>query len=234
MRLSDRIARFFLYLSSLRFRPGHSFTLGQRELSNRDAIAAWTESSDGEDTENLINLLVAMGLVDGTTYHAEYTLTPDGFARLEAADARGESSPQCFVAMWFGTEMDEIYEQGFAPGIADAGYLPIRIDRKEHANKIDDEIVAEIRRSHFIVADFTCPSIEIGDGQIVPIPRGGVYYEAGLAQGLGLPVIWTVREDCIDHVHFDTRQFAHILWSDRNDLRVKLRNRIEAILGDRG
>lgn len=38
---------------------------------------------------------------------------------------------------------------------------------KEHANKIDDEIIAEIRRSAFLVADFT--------GQ-----RQNVYFETGL------------------------------------------------------
>ena len=42
-------------------------------------------------------------------------------------------------------------------------------------NKIDDEIVAEIRRSKFIIADFSHGS----DGA-----RGGVYFEAGFAHGL--------------------------------------------------
>ena len=32
---------------------------------------------------------------------------------------------------------------------------PVRIDQKERLNKIDDEIIAEIRRSRFLVADFT-------------------------------------------------------------------------------
>jgi hypothetical protein len=36
-----------------------------------------------------------------------------------------------------------------APAIRDSGYEPMRIDRKEHINKIDDEIIAEIRRSCF-------------------------------------------------------------------------------------
>lgn len=231
LRLSDRIERFFLYLSSLRFRPGNRFYL-RGEISRADAFAAWTESMDEPDTSSLMALLVSMGLVENVG-QTEYTLTPDGFARLESVDVRGGSNAQCFVAMWFGTEMDDAYDQGFALGIADTGYQPVRIDRKEHANKIDDEIVAEIRRSHFIVADFTCPTVQTTDGQTVPIPRGGVYYEAGLAQGLGLPVIWTVRQDCIDYVHFDTRQFAHILWSDPTDLRARLRYRIEAILGRR-
>ena len=46
-------------------------------------------------------------------------------------------------------------------------------------DKIDDEIIGEIRRSRFLVADFTH-----GDKGA----RGSVYYEAGFAYGLGLPV----------------------------------------------
>jgi hypothetical protein len=71
-----------------------------------------------------------------------------------------------------------------------------------------------------VVADFT--------GQ-----RGGVYFEAGLAFGLSKQVIWTVRKDEVSKLHFDTRQFNHIVWSPNElpQFRVALRNRIEATLG---
>ena len=62
--------------------------------------------------------------------------------------------------------------------------------------------------------------------------RGGVYFEAGFALGLSIPVIWTCREDMIKHVHFDTRQFNHIVWTDADDLFTKLKNRIGAVSGD--
>jgi nucleoside 2-deoxyribosyltransferase len=87
-------------------------------------------------------------------------------------------------------------------------------------DKIDDEIVAGIRRSRFLVADFT--------GH-----RGGVYFEAGLATGLGLPVIWLCRKDELEKTHFDTRQYNFIVWeSDKLDeLSTALKNRIEATIG---
>ena len=103
-----------------------------------------------------------------------------------------------------------------------SGFRPLRIDRKEHVNKIDDEIIAEIRRSRFLVADFTCHPGS---------PRGGVYFEAGFALALGKPVIWTCRNDLIEHVHFDTRQFNHIVWASAEDLAERLRNRIGAVIG---
>lgn len=129
--------------------------------------------------------------------------------------------------MWFGEEMREPWRLGFAPGIRDAGYEPFRIDSKEHNNKIDDEIVAEIKRSRFLIADFTCGA-EIVKKQAIAIPRGGVYYEAGLAHGLGMEVIFSCRRDRINDLHFDTRQFAHIVWDEPADLRAALYNRIAA------
>ena len=66
-----------------------------------------------------------------------------------------------------------------------------------------DEIIAEIRRSRFLVADFTHGE----DGA-----RGGVYYEAGFANGLGIKVIHTCREDAVRTLHFDTSHINHIVW----------------------
>ena len=105
----------------------------------------------------------------------------------------------------------------------DAGYTAMRIDRKEHINKIDDEIIAEIRRSRFLVADFS----QGDDGA-----RGGVYFEAGFALGLGIPVIYTCRKSDIDKLHFDTRQYNHIVWETPEDLRTALKNRILAVIGE--
>ena len=116
-------------------------------------------------------------------------------------------------------ELRAAYELGIEPAVADAGLKPIRIDRKEHNNEITDEIMAEIRDSQVMVADFT--------GQ-----RGGVYYEAGFAVGLGRPVIWSCRKDEIEKLHFDTNHKNHIAWETPADLRQKLYNRIRAtILG---
>ena len=115
------------------------------------------------------------------------------------------------------------YEEGIELAICDSGYEPKRIDRDQTVDKIDDAIILEIRRSRFVVADFTHGSAGA---------RGGVYYEAGFAHGLGIPVIFTCRKDMIDELHFDTRQYAHIVWDKASDLRTSLRDRILARIGD--
>jgi hypothetical protein len=39
-----------------------------------------------------------------------------------------------------------------------------------------------------------------------------------------------VREDHLSSVHFDTRQYSHIVWKDEDDLYSKLFNRIRATI----
>ena len=101
---------------------------------------------------------------------AERRLLAGGRILHEEMTAKRASTSQAFVAMWFDSSLTAAYELGFAPAIAGAGYSPLRIDRSEHAEKIDDRIIAEIRRSRFVVADFT-------------EHRGGVYYEADSRAG---------------------------------------------------
>lgn len=146
------------------------------------------------------------------------TITPSGWRQLES-EPQGTTNIG-FVAMWFAPEMNRVWEEAFYPAIQNAGYVPLRIDKKEHNNKIDDEILASIRAAKFLVADFTQQ-------------RGGVYYEAGFAQGLGKPVVWTIRDDDLKNIHFDTRQFNHIAWNVAalSDFKLALQRRIEGALG---
>jgi hypothetical protein len=161
------------------------------------------------------------GSIDNPAY--EIMLSPQGYMRVEEIEGTNSGSTEAFIAMWFNPAMDDA-EAAIKAGIKDAGYTPVRIDNKEHNKKIDDEIVAAIRRCRFLVADFT-QSEEKG-------ARGGVYYEAGFAHGLNLPVIFTCREGSLKYVHFDTRQYNHIEWSSGDELRRRLALRISATIGD--
>ncbi len=190
---------------------------------------AWAESQSADMARPelffLLQYLVDQGWITQTkvSQSIEHIITLQGHARLAELATKLIISSQGFVAMWFDDLMTEDYENGIAPGIEDAGYSPLPINRKEHINKIDDEIIAEIRRSRFVVADFT---------HGVTGPRGGVYYEAGFAHGLNIPVFFTCRKDLIDLIHFDTRQYNHIKWTDYTDLRKQLADRISAVIGD--
>ena len=181
---------------------------------------AWSESASVSDTQFLLEYLESMGWVK--PYSTGHRVTVEGYRRLAEAKTNVDSG-QAFVAMWFRDEMNAAYEKGIEPAIVDAGYKPMRIDRKQDVVKIDDEIIAEIRRSRFLVADFT----QGEDGA-----RGGVYFEAGFAFGLNIPVIYLCREGSINKIHFDTRQYHHIAWSSPEELCKDLKNRILALIGE--
>lgn len=156
-------------------------------------------------------------------------VTSTGFRRCEELrSASYVESTTAFVAMWFGKDMHTVYEKAIAPAIEECGYVPVRVDNIEHNNDITDEIIAGIRESRFVVADMT--------GY-----RGGVYYEAGFAHGLGLPVIFTCRRDWFDgetdgdrvikeRIHFDINHQNIIVWDNVDDLKDRIINRIRATI----
>lgn len=233
LRFSSKVDRFFLYLNDRRFRIGEQIFPATavetpENIEIKNSVMRWIEAVDEREMWGFMRAIEAARFV--VEQNSRWLPTVDGLMRLDSLDSQGAANDQAFVAMWFGPEMSDAYEKGIKMGLADAGYRAFRIDEKEHSNKIDDEIIAEIRRSRFVVADFTSGAVMAGD-QPVGVPRGGVYYEAGFAQGLNMPVIWTVREDQVGLVHFDTRQFNHITWKDADDLRVKLYRRVAAVLG---
>lgn len=150
-------------------------------------------------------------------------VTVEGRNHLEELEKSAPDSSKAFVAMWFDKSMSTAWEQGLKPGIIEPGYEPVKVDEIEHKDRIDDRIIAEIRRSKFIVADFTHGK----EGA-----RGGVYYEAGFAHGLNIPVFFTCKKDLVNKLHFDIRQYSTVLWETPEELRTKLANCISAEIGD--
>jgi len=215
---SEMIDRAMLNLGRLAEHP-----LDQIDLRSSDYPVLFGRGLD--DMVRMVELLESMGCV-GTADTAmkvlRLSITAQGWRMIEELQHRNLESKQAFVAMWFDKEMQVFWEKGLKLGIEQAGdFIAIRIDLQEHNDKICDRIVAEICRSRFVVADFT------GN-------RGGVYYEAGFAQGLGIPVIRTVREDWLSRVHFDTRQYNHIHYETADQLHEALRNRIRATIPNVG
>ena len=152
-----------------------------------------------------------------------YVLNEKGWEQLVRIKRKKKETNQIFVAMPFSKnkeEMDKIWQNGYSAAIAKCGYKPFRVDKKEHNEKIDDEIIAGIKSSCCcVIADAT-------------YRNEGVYYEAGFAKGLDLPVVWACDKDYFDNkkVHFDTQQYNHILWNDAQDLCEKLMMRLKATL----
>ena len=213
---ADRVDRILLSLS--RLSDYYGATVRLRSTGDEPVLFTRHQEEFGGMANYLKKLRYAEVTPQGTGL-VDLVLTADGWARVEELQATklGTESKQAFVAMWFSPDLDPIYHGGIASAISDAGFEPIRVDLIEHSDKICDRIIAEIRKSRFLVADFT--------GH-----RGGVYFEAGYAMGLGRPVIWLCRENDLVNTQFDTRQYNHIVWKTAADLRERLRERIEATI----
>ena len=205
-------------LLGLERKTNHPVT--QLSCTSTDFPLGYSRNVDAFDF--LLRYLAERKLIQSFIAHSSGwggVISAAGWAAIEAYRAPNGESDKVFVAMWFNDGTKDTYLGGIRPAIEeDCGYRAIRIDTKDFLGDIVDEIIAEIRESRFIVADFT--------GQ-----RQGVYYEAGYARGLGLPVIATCRKDEIDKLQFDTRQQNHIVWEAPAELRERLAARIRALIG---
>ena len=158
---------------------------------------------------------VSDGLTMGRGWSGRVEMS--GWTELQAVTTNRGRPGRCFVALWFDPSMDDACEVGFKPALRDCGLDPI-IMRDVHFNDdVCDRILAEIRLAQVVIVDFT------GN-------RGGVYFEAGFARGLGREVIFTCRQDAMKDVHFDTNHYHHITWETPEDLRQKLKDRIQATI----
>lgn len=192
--------------------------LGERFRINTPRFLAATYSSSSVEVNYLLKMLTDQEMARSVTVDGLCEILPHGYIHLDELRKATSTSLQGFVAMWFHEDLNEAYTNGFQVGILQAGYDPVRIDRTEHINRIDDEIIRQLKSSRFVIADFT--------GH-----RGGVYFEAGFALGHDIPVFWSCRKDDMNELHFDIRQFNCIDWETPEDLATRLTTRLEAVLG---
>lgn len=153
-------------------------------------------------------------------------LTLEGWRQFDELQRGKSSSRMAFMAMQFGDpDVDRIYQDHFKRAVAASGFDLKRLDEGQPAGLIDDRLRVEIRQCRFLIADLTHQN-------------KGAYWEAGYAEGLGKPVIYTCRKDVFDEKaiapHFDTNHHLTVVWSP-NDLaaaEAKLTATIRATLPD--
>jgi nucleoside 2-deoxyribosyltransferase len=164
------------------------------------------EISNGNDSHGI--LITAKPTIKGYRYLTE---------------KRKESQKDlCFVAMSFGPGETPIFTEALKPAIEAAGYQARRVDDLDHhidsEQTINDSILALAKNAHFVVCDYT------GN-------KRGVYFEHGYAWGLGKKVIMTCKESEMRDLHFDVSHYSFIVWKDYEDLKKRLKDKIESWIG---
>lgn len=153
------------------------------------------------------------------------TLTPAGWTRYAQLN-QSQALHYGFMAMKYGDpELDAVVEDHFVPEVGKTGFDLRRLDQGQPAGLIDDQLRVMIRTSRFVVCDLTHGN-------------RGAYWEAGFAEGLGKPVIYTCRKDVFDnrqhdhHPHFDTNHMVTVLWDpgDVSKAAIRLKDTVRATL----
>jgi hypothetical protein len=141
----------------------------------------------------------------GSSGRALVSLSFDGWQYYDQLKKSAVDSRKAFMAMEYGdVELDEIVDKHFKPAVADTGFELYRLDKNPKAGLIDDRLRVEIRNSRFLIADLTHEN-------------NGAYWEAGYAEGLGKPVIYTCKKEKFDKdkPHFDTNHHLTVIWDKK-------------------
>lgn len=147
-------------------------------------------------------------------------LTLPGWQRFHEIQRGAVTSRTAFMAMPFGNEeITQMVDNVFRPAVAQTGFSLRRVDDAPKAGLIDDRIRVDIRLSRFLIADLTCEN-------------RGAYWEAGYAEGLGKPVIYTCNKYYFEQAstHFDTNHQKTVCWDAANpkdaaeELKATIRN----------
>ncbi|MGZ8947823.1 MAG: hypothetical protein ACXW1W_20645 [Methylococcaceae bacterium] len=161
----------------------------------------------------VLSHLIEKGLVkadlkpayDGYVGFDELMLTYDGWNYYETLLKGSVTYRRAFMAMQFGVpELNAVLENVFKPSAKMAGFDLFKLDDEPRAGLIDDRLRVEIQSSDFLIADLTHAN-------------NGSYWEAGYAEGLGKPVIYTCEQEKFNSqkTHFDTNHHLTVLW-DKN------------------
>lgn len=201
-----------LYMQSELAGPGESMELWA------PAIRGWLGALSSTSARWTIDQALSAQLLEGVAVRTvagddefrllNATLTIQGWARVEELRRSASGSRKGFMAMKFGDpQLDGVFREHFKPAVLQAGFDLMRLDDEPRAGLIDDRLRLEIRTSRFMVADLSHAN-------------AGAYWEAGFAEGLGRPVIYTCRKEVFDDPktkpHFDTNHYLTIVWDPAN------------------
>lgn len=225
--LSDQLANFMEWAATAQ--PSYG-----KEVDLSDATLAATGALDNDNLWLVLEYAHESGYIAGLpeTFFGGASagfvngvrLTFRGWHFVEDVRRGRVASRVAFMAMKFGdSTLDAVYQSCFKAAVADAGFSLKRLDEGQAAGLIDDHLRVEIRQARFLISDLTHQN-------------NGAYWEAGYAEGLGKPVIYTCEVSAFraNPPHFDTNHHLTVIW-DQNNLeaaRARLRDTIRATLPD--
>ncbi|HET9135265.1 MAG TPA: hypothetical protein VFO76_01410 [Candidatus Kapabacteria bacterium] len=205
--LFDAIDRLLLWLSENQ--EYHGQWIRVNPLWNYPLLGARSET----ELYYWLKSAEELGLISNSQW--DFTLKPSGWDRINEIRKNSKFSNNVFIAKSFDPSLDDIWENGIHSAVLETGYSPIYLKGDNEFGLIDNKIISGIRRSRFLIADYT-------------LDRRGVYFEAGFAMGMGLKVIECCRKSDKGLLHFDKEHYTMLYWESAEDLRDQLVAAIQA------
>jgi hypothetical protein len=200
---AEQADKFVLWLGDSKYPPGKTVQVEPR--THQSIMGAIAPEGFGLVLYHLIDEGILKGEKHGCGC-ADITLSLKGWEYYEKLKRGATESRKAFMAMKYGDEqLDKIVEEVFKPAVKQTGFDLVRLDDKPKAGLIDDRLRIEIRTSRFLIADLTHDNL-------------GAYWEAGYAEGLGKPVIYTCEKSKFEKAppHFDANHHLTIPWDSNN------------------
>lgn len=139
-----------------------------------------------------------------------FKLTGEGWNEA-AAIAGGKKLKPCIILLSDAEELHTEWMEKLLPKIEQFGYTP-RLLRHTTQNR-EPYSLELIEESKLIIADLTGQSPE-------------VYFMAGYALGLNIPVIWTVNSSDADNLFVQVKNIRPIVWDTAEELAVLLQQKL--------
>ena len=213
----EQLEKLILYLGSQQSSLGLGIQVSSGCL--RAKIAAF----DAETERYLLAEAKQRGLVDISGSNIDthiLRLTLSGWEHSHEIVRYAVHSTQAFMAMPFiFPNVTEFIDTVFRPAVQETGFTLKRLDDAPEAGVINNRMRVEIRQSKFMIAELTHEN-------------RGAYWEAGFAEGLGKPVIYTCERSYFEtnKTHFDTNHCTTVVWDATvpekaaEDLKATIRN----------
>jgi hypothetical protein len=220
---SEQADKFVLWLGNSKHPPGELVSV--QPPTHQSIMGSTTPEGFQLVLYDLIDKGILQGhktATMGAPGQALVTLSIDGWRYYEQLRRGASDSRKAFMAMGYGNpELDKIVEETFKLAVKQTGFDLFALNEKPKAGLIDDRLRVEIQTSRFLIADLTHDN-------------AGAYWEAGFAEGLGKPVIYTCEKKKFEEAktHFDTNHHLTIPWDEKNpeEAAKKLKATIRATL----
>lgn len=209
---AQQASNLLLYVAQETKYFGKSLNIKQNS-KEEGRMQAWAGAVDRENLTALLSSLVSENLLDRQAHSIGYTsvkLTLLGWNKVSELQKINTKSTESFMAMQFDEKQIDFINKEVKPIVKETGFhlklLP-EFDLKE--NLIDDRLRVAIKKSRFIICDLTHGN-------------RGAYWEAGYAEGLGLPVIYICEKGSLNDktkVHFDVNHQQILLWEKDKEIK---------------